>query len=77
MDSESIVRSAYGFISAWQSSVTFDDVAIYFSWEEWTLLSDDQKRLYCDVMLENFALMASLGKTLGKFSLPFLWEDMA
>ncbi|XP_032470694.1 zinc finger protein 772-like [Phocoena sinus] len=44
-----------------QGSITFEDVAVYFSWEEWALLNEAQKLLYCDVMLENFALMASLG----------------
>ncbi|XP_031527915.1 zinc finger protein 549-like [Vicugna pacos] len=44
-----------------QGSVTFEDVSVYFSWEEWALLDEAQKLLYCDVMLENFALMASLG----------------
>lgn len=43
--------------------MTFEDVAVYFSRTEWHLLSEAQQRLYLDVMLENFALISSLGKT--------------
>ncbi|XP_007457553.1 PREDICTED: zinc finger protein 154-like [Lipotes vexillifer] len=45
-----------------QGSVTFEDVAVYFSWEEWDLLDDAQRCLYHNVMLENLALITSLGK---------------
>lgn len=42
--------------------MAFNDVAIYFLREEWTLLDDSQRRLYHHVMMEVFVLMSSLGK---------------
>ncbi|XP_066876004.1 zinc finger protein 154-like isoform X2 [Kogia breviceps] len=46
-----------------EGGVTFEDIALYFSWEEWKLLDEAQRRLYHDVMLENFALISSLDKS--------------
>ncbi|XP_027370341.1 zinc finger protein 846-like isoform X3 [Bos indicus x Bos taurus] len=43
-----------------QGGVTFEDVALSFSWKEWKLLDAAQRRLYHDVMVENYALISSL-----------------
>ncbi|XP_054566744.1 zinc finger protein 211-like [Eptesicus fuscus] len=40
--------------------VTFEDIALYFSREEWSLLYEGQRQLYLNVMLENFELLSSL-----------------
>ncbi|XP_052028234.1 zinc finger protein 419-like isoform X1 [Apodemus sylvaticus] len=44
-----------------EGCVSFEDVAVYFSWEEWTLLDDSQRLLYQTVMTEIFTLVSSLG----------------
>ncbi|XP_073094344.1 zinc finger protein 862 isoform X3 [Manis javanica] len=46
--------------------VVFEDVAVYFTREEWGMLDKRHKELYRDVMRMNYELLASLGPAAAK-----------
>ncbi|KAM5125939.1 uncharacterized protein ACMZJ9_021256 [Mantella aurantiaca] len=66
-----------------KNEVTFEDIAVYFSREEWEVLEGPQKGLYCQVMMDNYRSLISLGVLLDKPGLisriedeeAELWED--
>ncbi|XP_041911487.1 zinc finger protein 431-like isoform X2 [Arvicola amphibius] len=47
-------------------AVTYEDVHVNFTREEWTLLDPSQKSLYKDVMVETYRNLTAIG---------YKWED--
>ncbi|XP_059537221.1 zinc finger protein 705A-like [Myotis daubentonii] len=54
-----------------QESVTFKDIAVDFTQEEWALLGTPQRKLYRDVVLENISDLVSMGYRICTSGVPF------
>nr|XP_045005083.1 zinc finger protein 39-like [Jaculus jaculus] len=55
--------------------VSFEDIAVDFSWKDWQYLDNVQQTLYRDVMLENYNSLVCLGHCMSKPELIFKLEQ--
>uniref|UniRef100_A0A8C5SG34 KRAB domain-containing protein n=1 Tax=Laticauda laticaudata TaxID=8630 RepID=A0A8C5SG34_LATLA len=60
-----LMEKSFFFPFIFQSLVSFEEVAVCFSKEEWTQLNPHQKALHGEVMRENLRNVAFLGKGTG------------
>ncbi|XP_046495086.1 zinc finger protein 613-like isoform X4 [Equus quagga] len=58
-----------------QGSLSFEDVAVVFTWEEWQLLDSAQKSVDRSVVLENWSSLVSLGFQVIKPDVIFKLEE--
>uniref|UniRef100_A0A5F9DB36 KRAB domain-containing protein n=1 Tax=Oryctolagus cuniculus TaxID=9986 RepID=A0A5F9DB36_RABIT len=57
--------------------IAFEDLAVYFTWEEWQNMNKAQKILYRDEMLETYSSLLFLGHCITKPDLIFKLEQGA